>query len=137
MKRSVCYFVQNKICQQTMSTAAEPIGSMKYISMQVNIPWTKTKLMIIVRCGFGDESGDLNDLDLMSYVVRVEKFSLVGKQSTAGLNTTRTNAVSLAQLVQMLSSCKCPFQLHHKRIYICDYGFCNWKRALDCFSAHE
>ena len=40
-------------------------------------------------------------------MVRVENFSLVGKRSTTGSSTTRTNAVSLAQLVQMLSSCKC------------------------------
>ena len=49
-----------------------------------------------------------NDLDLRSYVVRVENFSLVGKSSTTGSSTTWTNVVSFAQLVQMLSSCKCP-----------------------------
>ena len=37
-------------------------------------------------------------------------FSLVGKRSTTGSSTTRTNAVSFAQLVQMLSSCKCPLR---------------------------
>ena len=35
---------------------------------------------------------------------------LVGKRSTTGSSTTRTNAVSFAQLVQMLSSCKCPLR---------------------------
>ena len=49
-------------------------------------------------------------VDLRSYVVQVENFSLVGKRSTTGSSTTRTNAVSFAQLVQMLSSCKCPLR---------------------------
>ena len=52
------------------------------------------------------------NLDLRSYVV---SGSLVGKRSRTGSSTTRTDAVSFAQLVQMLSSCKCPFQLHHER----------------------
>ena len=33
------------------------------------------------------------------------KFQLVGKRSVNGSSTTRTNVVSFAQLVQMLSSC--------------------------------
>ena len=40
------------------------------------------------------------------------KFSLVGKRSTTGLTDKRRVFV---QLVQMLSSCKCPFHLHHER----------------------
>ena len=39
-------------------------------------------------------------------------FRLVGKRSTTGLTDKRRVFV---QLVQMLSSCKCPFQLHHER----------------------
>ena len=53
---------------------------------------------------------EIMNLDLRSYVVRVENFSLVGKRSTTGSSTTRTNIVSFAQLVQMLSSCKCPLR---------------------------
>ena len=50
------------------------------------------------------------NLDLRRYVVRVENFSFVGKRSTTGSSTTRANVVSFAQLVQMLSSCKCPLR---------------------------
>ena len=38
------------------------------------------------------------------------KFQLVGKRSVNGSSTTRTNVVSFAQLVQMLSCCKCPLR---------------------------
>ena len=50
------------------------------------------------------------NLDLRRYVVRVENFILIGKRSTTGSSTTRTNVVSFAQLVQMLSNCKCPLR---------------------------
>ena len=54
---------------------------------------------------------EIMNLDLRSYVVRVKNFRLVGKRSTTGSSTTRTNIVSqFAQLVQMLSSCKCPLR---------------------------
>ena len=59
-------------------------------------------------------------VDLRSYVVQVENFSLVGKRSTTGSSTTRTNAVSFAQLVQM-SACTnaVKLQMSLTRGFIC------------------
>ena len=45
--------------------------------------------------------------------VRVENFSLVGKRSTTGSSTTRTNAVSFAQLVQCCQVANATYERIH------------------------
>ena len=64
---------------------------------------------------------------------RSDELCVSGRKFQLGSNLTWSNTMSFAQLVQMLSRCKCPFQLHHERktaAFVIN-GFSNWKSFLN------